>query len=119
MDAARLPRLLRGIPSKVNIIPYNPVPGLPFESPSAERALAFQNAVRLADIPVYIRTSRGSDAAAACGSWPRALTNLWKSVNWQPVQRQDAPYERAAYTGAKALPGRNATFCCRGAGPGP
>jgi 23S rRNA (adenine2503-C2)-methyltransferase len=67
MDAARLPRLLRGIPSKVNIIPYNPVPGLPFESPSAERALAFQNAVRLADIPVYIRTSRGSDAAAACG----------------------------------------------------
>jgi len=33
MDAARLPRLLRGIPSKVNIIPYNPVPGLPFESP--------------------------------------------------------------------------------------
>jgi 23S rRNA (adenine2503-C2)-methyltransferase len=67
MDAARLPRLLRGIPSKVNIIPYNPVPGLPFERPSAERALAFQNAVRLADIPVYIRTSRGSDAAAACG----------------------------------------------------
>ena len=66
-DAARLPRLLHGIPSKVNIIPYNPVPGLPFQSPSAERALAFQNAVRLADIPVYIRNSRGSDAAAACG----------------------------------------------------
>jgi adenine C2-methylase RlmN of 23S rRNA A2503 and tRNA A37 len=39
--------------------------GLPFQSPSAERALAFQNAVRLADIPVYIRNSRGSDAAAA------------------------------------------------------
>jgi 23S rRNA (adenine2503-C2)-methyltransferase len=67
VDAARLPRLLRGIPSKVNIIPYNPVPGLPFERPSAQRTLAFQNAVRLADIPVYIRSSRGSDAAAACG----------------------------------------------------
>ena len=67
MDAARLPRLLRGIPSKVNIIPYNPVPGLPFVRPSMERAMAFQNAVRRADIPVYIRTPRGSDAAAACG----------------------------------------------------
>jgi 23S rRNA (adenine2503-C2)-methyltransferase len=67
VDAARLPRLLRGIPSKVNIIPYNPVPGLPFERPSAQRTLAFQNAVRLADLPVYIRSSRGSDAAAACG----------------------------------------------------
>jgi 23S rRNA (adenine2503-C2)-methyltransferase len=67
MDAARLPRLLRGIPSKVNIIPYNPVPGCAFARPSDERAMAFQNAVRRTDLPVYIRTSRGAEAAAACG----------------------------------------------------
>jgi 23S rRNA (adenine2503-C2)-methyltransferase len=66
-DAARLPRLLRGIPSKVNVIPFNPVPGRPFNRPSDERVLAFQNAVRGDDLPVYIRNSRGSDAAAACG----------------------------------------------------
>lgn len=66
-DAARLARLLRGIPSKVNVIPYNPVPGGPFTRPSDERVLAFQNAVRSPDLPVYIRNSRGSDAAAACG----------------------------------------------------
>jgi 23S rRNA (adenine2503-C2)-methyltransferase len=66
-DAARLPRLLRGIPSKVNVIPFNPVPGRSFARPSDERVLAFQNAVRGADLPVYIRNSRGSDAAAACG----------------------------------------------------
>ena len=67
VDAARLPRLLAGIPSKVNLIPWNPVPGLPFERPSAERVLAFQSQVRRADLPVYIRTPRGDDAAAACG----------------------------------------------------
>jgi 23S rRNA (adenine2503-C2)-methyltransferase len=67
VDAARLPRLLAGIPSKVNLIPWNPVPGLPFERPSEARVLAFQNRVRRADLPVYIRTPRGDDQAAACG----------------------------------------------------
>ncbi len=67
VDAARLPRLLAGIPSKVNLIPWNPVPGLPFARPSAERVLAFQNRVRRPDLPVYIRTPRGDDTAAACG----------------------------------------------------
>jgi len=67
VDAARLPRLLANIPSKVNLIPWNPVPGLPFERPSEARALAFQNMVRRADLPVYIRTPRGDDTAAACG----------------------------------------------------
>jgi 23S rRNA (adenine2503-C2)-methyltransferase len=67
VDAARLPRLLAGIPSKVNLIPWNPVPGLPFERPSDKRVLAFQNLVRRDDLPVYIRTPRGDDTAAACG----------------------------------------------------
>jgi len=67
VDAARLPRLLAGIPSKVNLIPWNPVAGLPFQRPSEARVLAFQNLVRRADLPVYIRTPRGDDTAAACG----------------------------------------------------
>jgi len=67
VDAARLPRLLAGIPSKVNLIPWNPVPGLPFARPSEARVLAFQNRVRKADLPVYVRTPRGADEAAACG----------------------------------------------------
>jgi 23S rRNA (adenine2503-C2)-methyltransferase len=67
MDAARIPRLLANIPSKVNLIPWNPVPGLPFQRPSEQRILAFQNLVRRADLPVYIRTPRGDDTAAACG----------------------------------------------------
>ena len=67
MDAARIPRLLANIPSKVNLIPWNPVPGLPYERPSETRVLAFQNLVRRPDLPVYIRTPRGDDAAMACG----------------------------------------------------
>ncbi|MGD0835237.1 MAG: 23S rRNA (adenine(2503)-C(2))-methyltransferase RlmN [Polyangia bacterium] len=67
MDAARLPRLLAHIPSKVNLIPWNPVPGLPYHRPTMDRILAFQSLVRRDDLPVYIRTPRGDDAAAACG----------------------------------------------------
>jgi len=67
MDAARIPKLLANIPSKVNLIPWNPVPGLPYQRPSEERILAFQTMVRRPDLPVYIRTPRGDDAAMACG----------------------------------------------------
>jgi 23S rRNA (adenine2503-C2)-methyltransferase len=67
MDAARIPKLLGTIPSKVNLIPWNPVPGLPFERPSDARIHAFQGLVRRPDLPVYIRTPRGDDAAMACG----------------------------------------------------
>jgi 23S rRNA (adenine2503-C2)-methyltransferase len=66
-DAERLPRLLRGIPSKVNVIPWNPFPGPPFQRPSAERIRTFQERLRQGGLAVYIRTPRGDDIDAACG----------------------------------------------------
>jgi 23S rRNA (adenine2503-C2)-methyltransferase len=66
-DADRLPRLLRGIPSKVNLIPWNPFAGPQFQRPSLDRVHAFQAALRAAGLPVYIRTPRGDDIDAACG----------------------------------------------------
>jgi 23S rRNA (adenine2503-C2)-methyltransferase len=66
-DADRLPRLLRGIPTKVNIIPWNPFAGPPFQRPSAERIRTFQERLRAGGLPVYIRTPRGDDIDAACG----------------------------------------------------
>jgi 23S rRNA (adenine2503-C2)-methyltransferase len=66
-DADRLPRLLRGIPSKVNLIPWNPFAGPPFERPSAERIRTFQERLRAGGLAVYIRTPRGDDIDAACG----------------------------------------------------
>jgi 23S rRNA (adenine2503-C2)-methyltransferase len=66
-DADRLPRLLRGIPSKINLIPWNPFNGPQFQRPSAERIRTFQERLRAADMAVYIRTPRGDDIDAACG----------------------------------------------------
>jgi 23S rRNA (adenine2503-C2)-methyltransferase len=66
-DAARLPRLLRGIPSKVNLIPWNPHAGSPFRRPGDGRVHAFQAALRAEGLPVYVRRSRGDDIDAACG----------------------------------------------------
>jgi 23S rRNA (adenine2503-C2)-methyltransferase len=66
-DADRLPRLLRGIPSKVNLIPWNAFPGPPFERPGAERIRTFQERLRAAGMAVYIRSPRGDDIDAACG----------------------------------------------------
>jgi 23S rRNA (adenine2503-C2)-methyltransferase len=66
-DAARLPRILRGIDCKVNVIPWNPFNGPEFQRPSEERVLAFQSIARAGGMPVYIRTPRGDDIDAACG----------------------------------------------------
>lgn len=66
-DAKRLPRRLRGIPAKVNLIPYNESSSLPFERPDEDRILAFQQALVQKNITAIIRKSRGADISAACG----------------------------------------------------
>jgi 23S rRNA (adenine2503-C2)-methyltransferase len=76
-DAERLPRLLRGIPSKVNLIPWNPFlapplsgdgpPAARFQRPGAERIRTFQDRLRAGGLAVYIRSPRGDDIDAACG----------------------------------------------------
>jgi len=66
-DAKRLPRLLHGIPAKVNLIPYNESLDLPFERPGDDRILAFQQILLEKHLTVIIRKSRGADISAACG----------------------------------------------------
>jgi 23S rRNA (adenine2503-C2)-methyltransferase len=66
-DAQRLPRLLRSIKAKVNLIPHNPAPELPFRSSPQARILRFQERLRSHGIPVFIRQPRGQDIDAACG----------------------------------------------------
>lgn len=66
-EAHELARILRGIPCKVNLLPYNESPGIPFKSPSRNRVYAFQKIVRDAGYSVFIRSSRGADISAACG----------------------------------------------------
>jgi 23S rRNA (adenine2503-C2)-methyltransferase len=72
-DARRVVRLLAGMRCKVNLIALNPGPGIPFESPSPERVLAFQEIVRRS-FPCFIRKPRGLDVFAACGQLKRMET---------------------------------------------
>ncbi len=66
-EARELVRLLRGFRAKVNLIPFNPHPRLPFAAPRPERVAAFREIIHRAHLPVFIRESRGADIAAACG----------------------------------------------------
>jgi 23S rRNA (adenine2503-C2)-methyltransferase len=69
-DARRLVRLLAHLNAKVNLIPLNPGPGIPFETPEPERVLAFQRILRRS-FPCFIRKPRGRDIFAACGQLKR------------------------------------------------
>ncbi len=68
-DAHELVRLLRKyrLPAKVNLIPFNPWPGAPYECSTPERIRAFSNIVFEAGISAPVRTPRGRDIDAACG----------------------------------------------------
>jgi 23S rRNA (adenine2503-C2)-methyltransferase len=67
-DARRLGRLLRGIRCKVNLIPFNPVPGLlPYKRPPDERIEEFREALCEMNYTASIRDSKGADVGAACG----------------------------------------------------
>jgi 23S rRNA (adenine2503-C2)-methyltransferase len=73
-DAHRLTRLLRGIRSKVNLIPFNPFPSAGFApSPAADLA-RFQQILLAAGVNATIRASRGQDIQAACGQLALAET---------------------------------------------
>ncbi len=66
-DAGRLARLLSGVKSKVNLIPLNAAPGIPFERPSDEAVDRFAKVLADRGILVSVRKSRGRDIRAACG----------------------------------------------------
>lgn len=66
-EARELARKLKDIPCKINLLPYNESPGLPYQSPGMDRLLAFQKILLDAHYTVFIRNSRGSDISAACG----------------------------------------------------
>ncbi len=66
-DARRLPKLLDGIPVKINLLPLNPHDRTPFVPPTPERVNQFKDALYHAGFNVSVRTPRGQDISAACG----------------------------------------------------
>jgi 23S rRNA (adenine2503-C2)-methyltransferase len=66
-DAKRLVGLLQGIRAKVNLIPHNPAPPLPYRATPWEQTLAFQKILVDRGIPAFLRRPRGQEISAACG----------------------------------------------------
>lgn len=66
-DAELLAQKLKGIPCKINLLPYNESTGLPYKRSSDERIEKFQEILWAAGYTVFVRSSRGADISAACG----------------------------------------------------
>ena len=78
-EAKDLVKLLKGIPAKINLIPFNPWPGAPYECSDWERIEAFADVVNRAGYASPIRTPRGRDILAACGQLKSASERMKKS----------------------------------------
>lgn len=78
-DAHRLVELLRGIPAKVNLIPFNEWPGAPYKRSSGNRIHAFADIIHNAGYASPIRKPRGEDIMAACGQLKSATERERKS----------------------------------------
>ena len=66
-DARELIKAIRGIPAKINLIPFNPWPGAPYECSDWEQIEKFAEIVNRAGYASPVRTPRGRDIMAACG----------------------------------------------------
>lgn len=66
-DARRVARLLQGIPAKVNLIPFNEHPGIPFRRPAESAVQRFQQILISAGFLTIVRQSKGAEIHAACG----------------------------------------------------
>jgi 23S rRNA (adenine2503-C2)-methyltransferase len=66
-DALQLVNLLKGLPVKMNLIPFNPWPGSPYECSSNNRIHAFRRVLQAHHLTTPIRKTRGQDILAACG----------------------------------------------------
>jgi 23S rRNA (adenine2503-C2)-methyltransferase len=75
-DAKALIKLLKGIPAKINLIPFNPWPGTKYECSDWEQIEKFSQVVFDAGYASPVRTPRGRDILAACGQLKSATEKL-------------------------------------------
>lgn len=78
-DARRLIKLIKGIPAKINLIPFNEWPGAPYQRSDWTRIKAFADIIYKAGYASPIRTPRGEDIMAACGQLKSATERGRKS----------------------------------------
>ncbi len=85
-DAHRLIELIRGIPAKINLIPFNEWPGAPYERSSNNRIRAFADIVYKAGYASPVRTPRGEDIMAACGQLKSETERARKARRTAPAE---------------------------------
>jgi len=78
-DARELARLLGDLPAKVNLIPFNPWPGAPYQCSSKRAITRFAKILNDAGLSAPVRVSRGQDIMAACGQLKSASERLRKT----------------------------------------
>ena len=81
-DAKRLVKLLSGLRCKVNLLPFNEIPGAPYRRPTDDSIQRFWNWLVEHGVSASVRRSRGRDISAACGQLRYAE---------QPTARLTAP----------------------------
>ena len=82
--AHQLVELLRDVPSKINLIPFNPFPHAPYKKPNNMRVRAFQEVLMKAGYVATVRTTRGDDIDAACGQLVGQVQDRTRrSSQWQ------------------------------------
>lgn len=79
-DAKALVQLIKGIPAKINLIPFNPWPGTEFECSTPQRIAEFAEIVYRAGYSSPVRTPRGRDILAACGQLKSESQRASKSL---------------------------------------
>lgn len=83
-DARALVRLTGGLRCHINLIPLNPVAGIPFARPGIARVRAFEAVLRNAGVPVTVRIERGGEIQAACGQL-RLAAGAGRPSRWTPA----------------------------------
>jgi 23S rRNA (adenine2503-C2)-methyltransferase len=79
--AAEVVKLIRraNLPAKVNLIAWNPGPGIPYQMPSPEHVARFQQYLIAHEVPAFLRRPRGRDIYAACGQLKRTTVDASRS----------------------------------------
>jgi len=103
-DARALIALVKGLPCKFNLIPFNPWPGAPYESTPLPAIQRFADILAEAGLTAPIRMPRGRDILAACGQL-RSESQRERLVGYRARLAAMSPEERAAAEAEHARPG--------------
>lgn len=89
-DAKTLVRLLKGIPAKINLIPFNPWPNSPYERSDDKQIRIFADIIQRAGYASPVRTPRGEDILAACGQLKSDSERIRKNKKPAPQNKESS-----------------------------